>query len=98
MAMLGGKQAVETHHSNKAPRRTNTITHPPITPPRTQEWHPTHTIFTTSPINPDLDAIPTGSYKITHHLITKDEILPHAQDDRLLNTLPKYTFLQLRSK
>jgi hypothetical protein len=57
------------------------------------------TPVTTSPINPDLNAIPTGlCYEITHNPTTKHETLLDAPDGRLLTTLPKHKFLQLRSK
>jgi len=54
-----GKSAIDTYHKNKAPTRKKVRTAPPAPKQQPRGWHPEHTTFTTSPINPDLDAIPT---------------------------------------
>jgi hypothetical protein len=62
---------------------------PPAPEQQPQGWHPKHTTFTTSPINPELYAIPTAIYEITQHPTNHNEILLHAPDGRLITTITK---------
>ena len=50
---------------------------------------PRHATYTTHPINPDLDAVPTGTFELTAHPISSDLVLLHAPDGRLISTIPK---------
>ena len=84
-----GKTAIDTYHKNKAPTRKKVRTAPPAPKQQPRGWHPTHTTFTTSPINPDLDAIPTATYEITQHPTNHSGILLHAPDGRLITTITK---------
>ncbi len=84
-----GKTKIENYNTTKAPQRKKTRTSPPAPQQQPMGWHPRYTSFTTKPINPDLDAIPTGAYKITHHPINTHEALLHAPDGRLIKTIAK---------
>ena len=81
------KAAIDTYHTNKAPTRKKERTIHPT--PKTQPlgWHPKNTTFSTTPINPDLDSAPTGTYEITQHPTNYEEILLHAPDGRIKNKL-----------
>jgi hypothetical protein len=50
---------------------------------------PRHTTYTTHPINPDLDAVPTGKFKITSHPTSRDTVLLHAPDGSLISPILK---------
>jgi hypothetical protein len=84
-----GKTTIDKYNATKAPKRKKTRTTPPLPPKQPEGWHPRHTTFTTKPINPDLDATPTGTFEITHHPTNNNEILLHAPDGRLISTMTK---------
>jgi hypothetical protein len=85
-----GKTTIDNYNTTKAPKRKKTRTTPPMPPKQPEGWHPRFTTFTTEPINPDLDAIPTRAYEITHHPNNTNEALLHAPDDgRLITTTTK---------
>jgi len=92
-----GKSALETYALNKVSLSKEKRTAPSAPPLRTGGWRPKHTTFTTIPINPDLDAIPTGTYKITHHPTSQSEALLYAPDGRLITKLTKARLQKLKS-
>jgi hypothetical protein len=74
---------------SKPPLRKKTRTAPQTPPPRLCGWHSQHTTYTTHPINPDLDAIPAGSFVITSHPTSHDSVLIHAPNGRLISPILK---------
>ena len=60
-------------------------------------WHPRYFTSTTTPINPDLDAIGTGMATITAHPTEPNLVLLHAEDGRHLHTIPLRKLHQLHS-
>jgi hypothetical protein len=84
-----GKSIIDNYTTTKALTRKKTRTSPPLPPVHPKGWHPRHTTYTTKPINPDIDAIPTGVFEITHHPANKNEILLHAPNGRLITTMTK---------
>ena len=70
---------------------------PPHNPPRPMGWHPRYFTSTTTPINPDLDAIGTGMATITAHPTEPNLVLLHAEDGRHLHTIPLRKLHQLHS-
>jgi hypothetical protein len=84
-----GKTAIDNYHDNKTTTRKKVKTAPPVPKQKPRGWHPKHTTFTTTPINPNLDVGPTATYEITQHPTNHEEILLHAPDGRLITTLTK---------
>ncbi len=79
-----GNSTIATYITTNAPIRKKTRTYPPIPPKQLEGWHPRHTTFTTQPINPNLDAIPTGAFEITRHPTNNNEALLHDPNGRLV--------------
>ena len=92
-----GKTTIDNYNTSKAPKRKKPRTSPPAPPQQPVGWHPLYTTFTTKPINPDLDAIPTGAYEITHHPSNTNEALLHAPDGRLITTITKARLRKLNT-
>ncbi len=90
-----GKSTIDNYTATKAPKRKKTRTSPPLPPKQPEGWHQRHTTFTTKPINPDLDATPTGTFEITHNPTNNNKILLHALDGRLVTTMTKARFQKL---
>jgi hypothetical protein len=84
-----GKIDINKFLHNESPQRKHTRAIPPTPLPQPHGWHPKHTTFTTIPINPDLDAAPTGYYEITHHPTSRANALIHAPDGRLITAITK---------
>ncbi len=84
-----GKAAIDTYHANKAPTHEKARTASPAPKQQPRVWHPKHTTFSTTSINPDLDAAPTATYEITQHPTNHGEILLNAPDGLLITTLTK---------
>jgi hypothetical protein len=72
-----------------------TRTAPPTPRHRQCGWLPRHTTYTTHPINPDLDAVPTGTFELTAHPALSNLVLLHAPDGRLNSTIPKLRLRKL---
>ena len=69
---------------------------PPQPPPHRQcGWHLRYTIYTTHPMNPDLDAVLTGTFEITSHSTSLDLVLLHAPNGRLISPIFKARLQQL---
>ena len=64
-SLPNGNTTIHNNMSSKPSLTKKTRTTPLIPPPCLCGWHPKHTTYTTHPINPDLDAVPTGSFAIT---------------------------------
>jgi hypothetical protein len=88
-SLPNGNSAIHNYKLGKSPLKKKTITAHPIPPPRLRGWHPQYTTYTAHPINPDLDAYPTGSFEITSHPTFLDSVLLHAPDGRLISPILK---------
>jgi hypothetical protein len=66
-----------------------TRTTPPTPPSCPCGWHPQHTTYTTQPINPDLDAVPTGFFEITYYPTSLESMLLHMPNGRLISLIIK---------
>ena len=88
-------QAIRNYTANKPPIRKIPRTEPPTPPPRICGWHPQHTTYNTHPINPDLDAIPTGTFEVTTHPTSLDLVLIHDPDGRLISPISKARLTKL---
>ena len=89
LTTLNGKNTINNYNVKKAPTRKKIRTTPPTPPKLPEGWHPRFTAFTTTPINPDLDAIPTGAYEITHHPNNTNDALLHTPNGRLITIIKK---------
>ncbi len=92
-----GKSTIKTYIHANAPTRKKTRTSPPIPPKQPEGWHSRHTAFTTNPINPDLDAAPTGAFEITRHPTNNNEALLHDPNGRLITMMTKARLQKLNS-
>jgi hypothetical protein len=90
-----GDLAIRNYTATKTPIRKKTRTEPPTPPPRICGWHPQHTTYNTHPINPDLDAIPTGAFEVTTHPTSLDLVLVHAPNGRLISPISKARLTKL---
>jgi hypothetical protein len=88
-SLPNGTSALQNYKTNKHPPKKKTRTPPPTPPHRQCGWLPRHTTYTTHPINPDLDAIPTGTFEITAHPTLTELVLLHGPDGRLISTITK---------
>jgi len=97
LQLPNGKIALDKYVLNKIPLSKKKQTTPSIPFPKSGGWRSKHTSFTTTPINPDLDVVPTGNYEITHHPTNKLEALLHAPDGRLITKLHKARLQNLKN-
>ncbi len=86
---------IQNYKTSKLPHKKKTRTAPPTPSHRQCGWLPRYTTYTTHPINPDLDAVPIGTFEITAHPTSSDSVLLHAPDGRLFSTITK---TRLRNK
>jgi len=87
-SLPNGNSAIQNYEGSKLPKKTNENGFP--NPPHRQcGWHPRYTSYTTHPINPDLDAVPTGRFEVTSHPPSLDSVLLHAPDGRLISPISK---------
>ena len=88
-SLPNGTSALHNYKLNKQPPKNKKRTAPPTPPHRQCGWLPRHTTYTTHPISPDLDAIPTGTFEITAHPTFTEIVLLHGPDGRLISTITK---------
>jgi hypothetical protein len=88
-SLPNGNSAVHNYRISKPALRKKTMTALPTPPPRLCGWHPQYTTYTTHPIIPDLDAVPTGSFVIASHTTSLDSVILHAPDGRLISPILK---------
>jgi len=81
-SLPNGSSALQNYRISKPPLRKKTRTAP-------QPLRLAYTTYTTHPINPDLDAVPTGSFVITSHPTSPDSVLIHAPYGRLISPILK---------
>ena len=60
-------------------------------------WHPTHTTFTTAPINPELDIILAGDIILTSHPTDPSLLLLYKPNDTLISILQRNIIDKLHS-
>jgi hypothetical protein len=94
-SLPNGNIAIHNYKLSKLPHKKKTRTVPPTPPHRQCGWLPRHTTYTTHPINPDLDAVPTGTFELTAHPNLSDLVLLHAPDGCLISTIPKLRLRKL---
>jgi len=87
-SLPNGNLAIHNYKTSKLPPKKKTRTAPPTPPHRQCEWIPRHTTYITHAINPDLDALPTGTFEITAHPASSDMVLLHAPDGHIILTIP----------
>ena len=88
LSLPNGSLSIHNYKISKLPHKKKTRTAPSTPPHRQCGWLPRHTTYTTHPINPDLDAVPTGTFEITAHPTLSYLVLLHASDGRLISTIP----------
>ena len=77
-------------HSSETPLEEEDSKNAYMVPPlRPCEWNSKHTTYTTQPSNPDLDAVPTGTFEFTRHPTSSESVLLHALDGRLISPITK---------
>jgi hypothetical protein len=86
-SLPNGGAAIHNKKVSKQPNKKKTRTAPPTPPRRQCGWLPRYTTYTTHPLNPDLDAVPTRTFEITSHPNSSDSVLLHAPDGRLISPL-----------
>jgi hypothetical protein len=88
-SLLNGNTAIHNYNIGKLPLKKKRRTAPPTPPHRQCGWLPCYITYTTYPINPDMDTVPTGAFEITSHPTSVDSVLLHAPDGRLISTITK---------
>ena len=91
-----GKIALDKYVLNKVTLSKKERTTPAFLP-KTCGWRPKHITFTTTQINPNLNAVPSGIYEITHHPTSQTEALICAPVDRLITKLTKARLQKLKN-
>jgi hypothetical protein len=88
-SLTNGNPAIHNYKNSKLPHKKKIRTAPPTPPHRQCGWLPRYTTYTTHPINPDQDAVLTGTFEITAHPTLSDSVLLHAPDGHLISTITK---------
>ena len=71
-----GNTTIQTYKISKLPTKKKFKDGPPNSPAYRQcGWNSRHTTYTIHPVNPDLDAVPTGTFEITSHPTSLDSVL-----------------------
>ncbi len=97
IAAPSGPQSLETFNHKHALVRLRPRLHPPAAPHIPTGWNPQYTSCTTTPINPDLDASPTGATTFTQHPNSPKDTLIHDANGKYICTLPKARLQKLHN-